>query len=1068
MTNIAELGIAVDSGDAVQAATDLDKLTQAGARAEKAAEGVTSGFDKAAASAKDLSSAEGKLSESTDDAVARLTAMAKASLEASEYHKSLTSGVTDASSAMKGGSTAAKDWAAEQAIINARGQALMATESRLAEEAKKAAAATGVQAEGLQALLGKINPAVAALQKLDDQQEELRKYQKAGLIDSDTFKSYSADIDAARVKLKGFNDDSSKATTGLQAFGLNTKQARENVVQLGNALAEGNIRVAAHNLVELGTNAGASALRLAAIVAPFALVTAAAAGLAYAYVQGKKEADEFNKSLILTGNYAGVSADALGSMARQVSATVGTTGAAAEVLATLAGNGKIASGSFVEISEAAISMEKATGKAISDTVAEFVKLADDPVKASAALNEQYHYLTESVYSQIAALEKQGDHAAAVKLATDQYADAINQRTPKILENLSLWEKAYFAIAKAADSIKNIGRSNIDDDIENAEMNLARAQKGDVGAFQNRDEMVELYTDRLQFLKDQKAAQADIAKYDSDQAVANQKAIEAASKIDALTKSNLSNEQKRAEAVKEYKRQLEDIRKVNPTDSRLDQSAIDKNISNINDKFKDPKTAATAVDLTAFNTAQNNLKAIQDEYTNAFKQLDAAQKAGLISQEDYSLKRAAILGNEKDEVTAAYQAEITALESVRDKSTTTAAQRIQLDQKIADARASMAKVQKDVDSELEVLSTNEQGRLRKETQAVKTYTDALEQQVATLRLQGQRAAAGLGQGDRAKSLTDQQNGIDDKINQQKLELANQYGDGSRGMSLDEYNKKLAALNATQQDLHDTAIKNYDDLTAAQSDWSAGASAAWANYLDNAQNVAGQMKTAFTSLYDGLTDAVVEWAFGADESFGDVLLSFAKMLAKMELEAAASSVFSSVSSSGGLGSLLGGLFTSGGSAATGATTAGYTGSAYSNWVSATYSDGGYTGPGGKYDPAGVVHGGEVVIRKEVVDQPGMKDYLVGLNARGYADGGYVTPVTTGGGAGIRASNAAVSASAAPQVNIQIASDGSTQVSTDTAGLQQFGQQMGEIAASKYKELEARSLSSGGNIRKAINGR
>ena len=59
-------------------------------------------------------------------------------------------------------------------------------------------------------------------------------------------------------------------------------------------------------------------------------------------------------------------------------------------------------------------------------------------------------------------------------------------------------------------------------------------------------------------------------------------------------------------------------------------------------------------------------------------------------------------------------------------------------------------------------------------------------------------------------------------------------------------------------------------------------------------------------------------------------------------------------------------------------------------AGFSEGGYTGVGGKYEPKGVVHGGEVVIRKEVVDQPGMKDYLIGLNRsgkRGFANGGYV---------------------------------------------------------------------------------
>jgi tape measure domain-containing protein len=56
-------------------------------------------------------------------------------------------------------------------------------------------------------------------------------------------------------------------------------------------------------------------------------------------------------------------------------------------------------------------------------------------------------------------------------------------------------------------------------------------------------------------------------------------------------------------------------------------------------------------------------------------------------------------------------------------------------------------------------------------------------------------------------------------------------------------------------------------------------------------------------------------------------------------------------------------------------------------AGFSSGGYTGDGGKFEPKGVVHGGEFVLRKEVVQLPGMRDYLEGLNKRGYATGGYV---------------------------------------------------------------------------------
>lgn len=79
----------------------------------------------------------------------------------------------------------------------------------------------------------------------------------------------------------------------------------------------------------------------------------------------------------------------------------------------------------------------------------------------------------------------------------------------------------------------------------------------------------------------------------------------------------------------------------------------------------------------------------------------------------ALKREALIGNERDEVTAAYEAEIAALEAAKAKKTTSAAQSIQLDQKIADARAGMVKAQKDADTQLEVLATNETGRLARQ-------------------------------------------------------------------------------------------------------------------------------------------------------------------------------------------------------------------------------------------------------------------------------------------------------------------------------------------------------------------
>lgn len=56
---------------------------------------------------------------------------------------------------------------------------------------------------------------------------------------------------------------------------------------------------------------------------------------------------------------------------------------------------------------------------------------------------------------------------------------------------------------------------------------------------------------------------------------------------------------------------------------------------------------------------------------------------------------------------------------------------------------------------------------------------------------------------------------------------------------------------------------------------------------------------------------------------------------------------------------------------------------------FAEGGYTGPGGKYQPAGIVHAGEVVWNQEDVRRAGgpMAANAMRPTARGYYDGGYV---------------------------------------------------------------------------------
>lgn len=58
---------------------------------------------------------------------------------------------------------------------------------------------------------------------------------------------------------------------------------------------------------------------------------------------------------------------------------------------------------------------------------------------------------------------------------------------------------------------------------------------------------------------------------------------------------------------------------------------------------------------------------------------------------------------------------------------------------------------------------------------------------------------------------------------------------------------------------------------------------------------------------------------------------------------------------------------------------------------YSSGGYTGHGGKYDPAGIVHRGEFVINRDATSRHfGLLSAINNGGLPGYANGGYVAPV------------------------------------------------------------------------------
>ena len=200
---------------------------------------------------------------------------------------------------------------------------------------------------------------------------------------------------------------------------------------------------------------------IASLINPFTVAAVAVGAFALAQQKGADEAVEFNKALILTGGHAGKTADQLNSMAAEMDKSLGTHRAAAEALTLVAASGKFTADQIGLVATAAEKMRLATGVAIKKTVSQFEQLSGDPVKAVLKLNETYHFLTESTYKQIKALQDQGREEEAQTLAMKTFSDELGKRAAEIDKSIGSLERGWKNLkswaTEAWDAMLGIGR-----------------------------------------------------------------------------------------------------------------------------------------------------------------------------------------------------------------------------------------------------------------------------------------------------------------------------------------------------------------------------------------------------------------------------------------------------------------------------------------------------------------------------------------------------------------------------------------------------------------------------------
>ncbi|MDH0749532.1 phage tail tape measure protein [Pseudomonas sp. GD03842] len=237
-----------------------------------------------------------------------------------------------------------------------------------------------------------------------------------------------------------------------------------------------------------------------------------------------------------------------------------------------------------------------------------------------------------------------------------------------------------------------------------------------------------------------------------------------------------------------------------------------------------------------------------------------------------------------------------------------------------------------------------------------YMTAQQSQTAALKNGYDLDLAGLGSSDKTRERLREQLQLRQQYETDLKALTAQRTSGD--ITQDEYTKQTEVLReelakrlVDQQDY-------YNQLDQAQSNWALGASSAFQTYADKARDVAGQTNTLFTNAFSNMEDGIVNFVKTGKLSFSDLADGIISDLIRIQVRQAAVGLFGSFTGAGfGFG----------------------------------FSSGGYTGDGGKFEPKGVVHGGEFVVQKSVVQQPGMREYLERMNSsgKGYADGGYVNP-------------------------------------------------------------------------------
>ncbi|EOO9376424.1 phage tail tape measure protein, partial [Escherichia coli] len=658
----------------------------------------------------------------------------------------------------------------------------------------------------------------------------------------------------------------------------------------------------------------------------------ATGALVYAWYQGDSTLSAFNKTLVLSGNQSGLTAERMLTLSRAGQAAGLTFNQAGESLAALVSAGVRGGEQFDAINQSVARFASASGVEVDKVAEAFGKLTTDPTSGLTAMARQFRNVTAEQIAYVAQLQRSGDEAGALQAANDIATKGFDEQTRRLKENmgtLETWaDKTGKAFKSMWDAILDIGRPESSADM------LASAQK----AFDEADKKWQWYQSRSQRRGKTASFRANLQGAWDDRenarlglaAATLQSDMEKAGELAARDRAEREASQLKytGEAQKAYERLLSPLEKYTARQEELNRALRDGKILQAD-----------------YNTLMASAK---KDYESTLKKPSGVKVSAGERQEDRA--HAALL---------ALETELRTLEKHSGANEKISRQRRDLWK--AESQYAVLKeaaTKRQLSGQEKSLLAHEKETLEYKRQLAE-LGDKVEHQKRLNELAQQAARFEEQQSAKQAAISAKARGLTDRQAQRESEaqrLRDVYGDNPQALA-----RVTGALKQTWAD---------EDML--RGDWLAGLKSGWGEWAESATDSMSQVKSVATQTFDGIAQNMAAMLTGSEQNWRGFTRSVLSMMTEILLKQAMVGIV------GRIGSAIGGAFGGGASASTGTAIE----AAAANFHFAT---GGFTGTGGKYEPAGIVHRGEFVFTKEATSRIGVGNLYRLM--RGYAEGGYV---------------------------------------------------------------------------------